>query len=172
MDVQAIMIAKDLYKDLKELCDLFDRKGLWDRRGIQVPLSTIFQADILRFLLYLSAADGTLNEQEIQVFQAITDVRTSADEMIHLTRMYDLTSARFEASVPASFQIVTEAERKAIALGAVINSKKNTQEIFAEFFAYVGDIMVHADGAAQSREQRNLDVYLNTLRQYMRNTNG
>lgn len=167
MDFQYIMTAKKNFDSLLTLCEVIDNNGLWDKRGQDLSLINIFRGDIARFMLYLSASDGNLSPEEAQAFRTITGFTDSVDALIQLIRDHNLYSTAFESTVPMSVKIVTEAERNLLAMGAKLHPDTTVQALFIDFFESVGGIMLGSDDGVTENEQRDLGIYMNTLRQYM-----
>lgn len=168
MNFQHVMIAKRHFEGLIKLCDTIDEKGLWDKRGIDISLSKVFRTDIAQYMLYLSAADGRLSPDEAQAFRTITGFNDSADTLIDVIKNQNIYSTDFESTVPLSLKIITEAERNLISYGVKLNSEKTTQELFVEFFELLGEVVLNSDGGVTYNEKRDLNIYMSTLKQYVR----
>ena len=73
MNYQDVKKAHDNYEQIADLCDTIDKAGLWDKpKEVELTLRDVLQRDVAQFIMYLSASDGHLNEEEVQAYRAIT----------------------------------------------------------------------------------------------------
>ena len=158
-------MAMNLYEELMDLCDLFDRENLWDKRGSEIALSLLLRTDLALFMLYLSVADETLSEAEAEVFRFVTAFPRSRQDQMDLYRGNRIIDS-CGSTIPYSLTKIVEAQRTAFARGVQLPGEKTAQEIFADLCDVSGRMMLGADGDITPEETRMLEDYIRMLRQY------
>ena len=172
MDDSCVMTLKKNFEGLMTICQALDNNGLWEKKGINMALSAIFRADIARFMLHLSAADGTLSDGEVQLFQIVTGFSENAEALLQLIRDCRMDSNDFATGVPLSIQVITEAEEKLLARGVKLHPAQSVQALFIGFFQGLGEVLLHSDAGVAPAEQAKLTLCMNTLLRYMQAHNN
>lgn len=172
MDDSCGMTLKKNFEGLMTICQALDNNGLWEKNGINMALSSIFRADIARFMLYLSAADSALSDEEVQLFQTVTGFSENADALLQLIRDCELDSNDFATDVPLSIRVITEAEEKLLARGVKLHPAQSVQALFIGFFQGLGEILLASDDGVAPAESAKLTLCMNTLMRYMQAHNN
>lgn len=168
MDFKAVMYLKTFFGKLSALCDRIDGKKLWDDpSGCGIQLKDIFKSDIARFLLYLSASDGVVVEEEVRMYQYVTGYADELKDLHEYIIDNHIYSKGFEKEVPVIIKLLLESEQKAMSCGISLSESDSLTEHFAKFFVMVGDLLIGIDGNVTGTERRDLGIYMNTIRGYI-----
>lgn len=167
MNYRDLQIVK---KDFDGLCAVFDKLeeiGALDRFSEDISCRDVLRFDVARFLMYLSAADGRIDENEVTVYQVVTGYGDNASEIIDTIKNQQIYSTTFESTVPISLKKAIEAQYK------LLRVMEQTQEVtlpelFVDMFERIGTLLIEADGGITYTERRDFNIYMDTLRGYLR----
>ena len=68
-----VMQVRQYFDKIADICDSIDEKGWWNKPDtVKLALRDILKNDIEDFIMYLSASDGTVSNEEIEAYRAIT----------------------------------------------------------------------------------------------------
>ena len=166
MNYQDVKKAREYIEAVADICDTVERKGLWEKpEGCELPLRDVFQMDIAKFIMYLSASDGTLSFEELQAYREITgfggDTIDTIKEFIKENNIYSMD---FESEPPLIMKILCTAERYARMLGASFD--ESILKTIALLYKVIGRIIVSIDGGITYNEKRDLNIILSTIEGY------
>ncbi len=166
MNYQDIATAKELFDSLSELCDTMEDAGLWEKTpDITIRLRAVLQSNLAEFMLYLSASDGHLSSQEVEVYQAITGFEgDSTDSLVRYIRDHNIYSEDFESKPPLIMRLMSECERNAVARGIAV--KSSVLQSLAFLFKLVGNIIISLDGITPT-EKRDFDIIMGTVNRFV-----
>lgn len=168
MDFKAVMYLKTFFDNLAGVCDTIDAKQLWDDPSeCGIKLKDIFKSDIAEFLLYLSASDGAVVCEEVQMYQVVTGYDVEQKDLHEYIITNHIYSEGFESSVPLIIKLVSESEQKAMSGEIRFEKSESLTEHFAKFFVMIGDLLIGIDGKKTPSEKRDLEIYMNTIRRYV-----
>ena len=143
--------AKDTYlKTLKIYHDL--EKNEVVKSPIEgISIIEILRIDIAEFLMYLSAADGTIDQNEVLVFREITGFKDGIEGIIRHIEDNDIYSTAYESTVPYSMR-----QKRATTLPRQL----------IKLYQSIGLSLIQADGEIAHDERRDYNIYIDTLEDY------
>lgn len=165
-----VMYVKKYYEKLCGLCDILDEKKLWDSPEFEgVHLRDIFRHNIGEYLLYLSASDNTITDEESYLYNAITGFNGNKEKMVQYINDNDIYSSRFESEVPLIIRLVKECEKNAIGAKNIIqiNCNKSCCDLFTDFFTLISNVMIEIDNEVACPELEDSNIYLNTINKFV-----
>lgn len=163
MDYSELKTIKEMYDGMIGFFDTVENQGLYSSPIKDVRMSTILMIDLIRFMLYLSASDGSIDYGEVEAFRYITGLDVSGREMVDLIKEHNVYSTQFESQVPVAMQI-------AVNSGIQFNANGNRLPLAVllfEFYKMLGTIMVTANDEVAENEKNDFAIYLTTLASYL-----
>ena len=166
MNYQDLRDAKKLFDAIVGLCDTIDEKDLWERPdGFEVSLSDILRRDIANFIMYLSASDGTISYEELQIYKIITgfggDTIQSLRDHIKEANIY---SADFESTPPLIMKILCVAEKNALMWG--VDLGQSLLNHMVTLYEIIGKVVISIDGGITYGEKRDFNIFMHTILEY------
>lgn len=166
MNYQVLKLAKTEFESMSGLFDTLEEKGVIESPSSSIKLRDILRMDVAQYLMYLSAADGRIDANEVTVFQVVTGYGDSASDIVESIKNNNIYSTAFESTVPISLKIAVEAEYKLLRVTGETR-EVTLPELFVNMFERIGSVLIEADGGVTYNERRDLNIYLDTLRGYM-----
>ena len=151
---------------LKELID--EAFHLVRERGEQLGIEELdqgFRYELLSFMMYVSASDGTIDASEAKVIEYYTGISASPQAIREHVRKNNIYSAEYKNTVPHIFQAMINVDNDIYRKG--IQVEKNMGEIMIEVYTGIANELINADGAVSETERTNVDVYINNLNKYL-----
>lgn len=150
---------RSLYVSAKGVCALLDQADVCESMGYPGrTLEELFENDVVRYLIYLSAKDDELTKAEIEFLNAIFDCdRTVGEWTIRAIRL-GVTSPAVATEVPLSFQMLSQAGMRC---------GVDAGEVFVPVFDRLAAALVIADGEETAEERDCAAAYLALLTQYL-----
>lgn len=166
MNYQNLKRVKEFYDSIANLCDTLDKGNWWEKPiDTTISLREILQRDIAQFIMYLSAADGAISYEELQVYKTITgfggDTIQSIRNYIQENNIY---STDFESEPPLIMKLFNIAERNAIMCGA--NFEQSILDSVVDLYELIGKILISIDGGITYSEKRDFNIFMNTIKEY------
>ena len=157
--------AKDTYlKTLKIYHDL--EKNEVVKSPIEgISIIEILRIDIAEFLMYLSAADGTIDQNEVLVFREITGFKDGIEGIIRHIEDNDIYSTAYESTVPYSMRLAVEAETIAQKVSGQKRATTLPRQLI-KLYQSIGLSLIQADGEIAHDERRDYNIYIDTLEDY------
>ena len=164
MNDKNMLHAREYFDKIADTCDVIDARGWWNKPdNVDLTLRDILQNDIEDFIIYLSSSDGTVSDEEIDAYKAITG---STDDHFH-TRKSTAASPDFRFEPPFIFKVLSRAEINAIARGARFESSV-LGNVMA-LYRVIGHTIMSADGNVSDREKKDFDMIMDTIADYIEN---
>lgn len=171
-----VIYVKKYYDKLCGLCDLLDENGLWNTPEYAgVKLKDIFRHNLAEYLLYLSASDNFITDEESAMYNEVTGFNGDKNKMISYINENEIYSARFETEVPLIFRLIKECEKNELLQEQPlsINLNKSYSELFADFFLLASNVFIEVDDEVAFPEMEDSNIYMNTIKKYIfKNTNS
>lgn len=166
MNYQNLRIAKEFYESIASLCDTLDKGNWWEKpEDSDISLREILQRDVAQFIMYLSAADGTISYEELQIYKMITgfggDTIQSIKNYIQENNIY---STSFESEPPLIMKLLNIAERNAVMFGA--NFEHSILESVVDLYEIIGKAVISVDGGITYGEKRDFNIFMRTITEY------
>ena len=159
--------AKQTYDLMSNAFEMLESKGMIKSPIESLSLKKLLRLEIAQYLMYLSASDGRIDDNEVTVYQVITGFGDKAHDIIDFIKENNIYSTSFESTVPFSMKIAVEAEY--IRLRSTGEFLEHTlPELLLGLYEHIGLTLIQADGGVTYNERRDLNIYLNTLKEYMR----
>ena len=143
--------------------DELDRKGAGAASmGQDMSSREGFQADLLKYILYLSAADSKITPKEAEFLTAYTGFDFKPRHMAGLLKNFDIDGEAFRTDPPLTLMLLISADNAEY----VTNSRmcSNQTEVLLSIYEHLGKAMIACDGADPAEERRFLDYYTMLLR--------
>ncbi len=165
MDYQKLNETKVMFDKVVELCEMVERNGWWNSgSSSDIKLRDILAVSVGDFMVYLSAADGQLNNDEVTAYRTITGYGDSADDIIAYIKKYNIYSVDFENQPPAIMVEFNGIERQMVARGAKLTS--SALILLVSLFANIGACILTVDGSLTDTEKRDYGLIMNTIATY------
>lgn len=142
--LQAMAIAMDAENDSSDDLSLF----------------VFLRMDLLSFSLHIAQSDNVLEQKEVDAINVFLGMDMSFAQCKMLIEDLGLGDKDFNASVPASFKILTE-----VAKGSTAGARKFADALIATY-EQLGIVIASIDGDFDARERRDLDDYISMLKRY------
>lgn len=151
--------VKRILHRMYELCDVIDAtpagiKSLTDDFSLRDALFT----DTARFIMYLSASDGTVSKVEAEYLSDLFDGSMTPAKIGQLIEKQNIYSTEFEQEAPLSLKIFAKADNM---MGT------SASETLLGFFSTVGKEFCMCDGDVAANERVDLNIYIGTMRSYI-----
>jgi len=163
MNDRNILQVRQYFDRIADICDTIDAKGWWNKpENVNLTLRDILQNDIEDFIIYLSASDGTVSEEEIEAYKAITG---STGENFSTTAKRNPAAPDFRSEPPFIFKVLSRAEINAMARGARFESSV-LGNVMA-LYRVIGHTIMAADGNVSTKEKNDFDIVMQTIADYI-----
>lgn len=166
MNYQNALQLKENYNTVVKIFENFDESPIAGDFS-DVKISKIVGIDIAQFMMYLSAADGRLDENEVRLFNVITGYTDGVSSIRNFIEEHNIYSTEFESTVPISMRVAVEIQYNLMRVMDKV-PEMPLPEILFTIFEQIGEELIAADGGVTYTERRDLNIYLDTLRGYMR----
>jgi uncharacterized tellurite resistance protein B-like protein len=163
MNNNDMLHARQYFNKIADICDVIDGKGWWNKPdNVNLTLRDILQNDIEDFIMYLSAADGTVSAEEIEAYKSIT-----GSENNHFSAIAQRNAAApdFRFEPPFIFKVLSRAEINAITRGAKFQTSV-LGNVMA-LYRVIGHTIMAADGNVSEKEKQNFDIIMQTIANYI-----
>ena len=162
-------LVKTIQSDFEGMCNVFDRVeeiGLYKNPFGQFSLRKVLELDIAGFLMFLSASDGVIDEEEVELYQAVTGYTDSVDEIVDFIVENNIYSAEFESTIPISMKVAVEAERNYHKI-MEMDHRYTFPGMLYNLYERIGKALIGIDGSITAEERRDYSVYLTNLKEYI-----
>jgi uncharacterized tellurite resistance protein B-like protein len=163
MNNQDILHARQYFDRIANTCDYIDKKNWWNKPdNVNLTLRDILQNDIEDFIIHLSASDGTVSDEEINAYKAITGY---TEEHFNAATKRNAASPDLRHEPPFIFKVLSRAEINAMARGAKFESSVLSNVM--ALYRVIGHSIMSADGNVSEHEKRDFDVIMDTIANYI-----
>ena len=160
--------AKKLVDNILNVCDTLEDTPVGIRKDHPgFSLRKAFTLDVMNFIMYLSASDGHVTWREADYLSDLMDMRVTPDNMREIIEEHNVYSVEFEEKVPLSLQLFVKADKWMLSIGNKDNANL-AKTVIDGFYEMVGRDFIKCDGDIDDNELRDLNIYLGTLRDYVR----
>lgn len=167
MNYQMLKHAKEHFEGICGIYDKLEEVGAIERFSDSLSWRDVLRLDVAQYLMYLSASDGKIDENEVTVYQVVTGFGDNASKIVDAIKRNKIYSTTFESTVPLSLKTAVEAEYKLLRVTG--ESRDVTlPELVVDLFESIGTLLIQADGGVTYNERRDFNIYMDTLRGYMR----
>ena len=147
--------------------EMLESNGVASSPFESISLKNLLKLDIAQYLMYLSASDGRIDDNEVIVYQVVTGYGDKLQDIIKYIKDNRIYSTSFESTVPYSMKIAVEAEYVRLRVTGKTLEHPLPELVF-NLYEYIGMTLIQADGGVTYNERRDYNIYLNTLKEYMR----
>lgn len=159
--------AKRMLSKIYELCDAFDAGPLAPRKnGADIDMRKLMFLDLVKYTMYLSASDGSVSWGEAEYISELTDFKTTPSELKEFIEEQNIYSTKFESEPPLTLKLLVATENLIIATNGNLDSYAS--DILVNFYEMVGKELCASDGGFSSNERADMNIYLNTMRSYIK----
>lgn len=152
------------FENLCGVCDQFESVGVWNE---EVPLRKMFTLEYAAFMMYLSASDGCIHDNEAKLIYAITGYDQRPEEIEAFVERENIYSEEFEERTPTIFAVACEFERICYANG-LDPKKQSFVEQFFMLYKLTGELLLEIDGEVSDDEYEDLNIYMNNIEQFIK----
>lgn len=158
-----VMQVRQYFDKIADICDSIDEKGWWNKPDtVKLALRDILKNDIEDFIMYLSASDGTVSNEEIEAYRAITG--STSDNFSEIAKR-NAAAPDFRNEPPFIFKVLSRAEINAIARGA--RFQNSVLGNVMALYRVIGHTIMHADGNLSASEKNDFDMIMQTIADYI-----
>ncbi|RHG25758.1 AAA family ATPase [Dorea longicatena] len=150
------------------LCDTLDNMSI-GVASINCDIETTrecLRLDLVRFLMYLSAADGHIAWQEAKFINNYFEFELNTDDIFKLVKEMNIYSTGFEETPPVILRVAVAADNKVRSEAPGI-SENTFGEVIYDMFNNLGKEFLACDDDVDNDEVRDLTIYLSTIRKYI-----
>lgn len=158
---------KTLIDRTQEVCDKID--ALNGNNG-ELKLRDMLAKDFVSYVLYLSASDGKIDEQESKFLYEYFGIKLTPDEMAKYIEDNEIYSVEFEREVPKSLKVFTKFDSVLIEKGVTAITQVFSSELLIIIFRGIGEAMIRIDGEVDGSEIADWQMYIAMLDSYVRDT--
>ncbi len=124
------------------------------------------KTEMVDFLSYLSAADGTISEVETYFINEYFSLNYSAEELKAYIEKNGIYSTAFEKKAPGTLVRLIEQDNNAFKQRLELSVSASASYI--DVFDCLGKEFIVCDGEAEKQEIEDFSTYMDTLRKYKR----
>lgn len=165
----ASLDGKQMYANMLDYYDKLNDQFDFNEVLKGNTLKDLFRADIAKFLMYLSASDGVIAQDEVDFILEFLDevgfflTRESLSEFID---EHDIYTKAFETSAPLILQLTVMMDNKFNEDGKSVDP--SVSELLCDTFKTVGLNFIKCDGDIDEQEMSDWETYVNTLDSFVK----
>ena len=125
-----------------------------------LSLFFFLRMDLLSFSLHIAQSDNILEQKEVDAINVFLGMDMSYADCKTLIEDLGIGDKDFNASVPASFKILTE-----MAKGSSVGARKFADALITTY-EQLGIVIASIDGDFDARERSDLNDYISMLKRY------
>ena len=129
----------------------------------ELSLREIFNLDILKYVLYLGAADDNINQEKVDFISMYLDWNMSISQWCEFINQENIHMDSFLNEIPLSFEIFVEDDNHRYSCD---NSAVNGSEAYIWIFEKIGELFIETGNNVDRKEQIALEKYKNMLSKY------
>ena len=150
------------------LCDYLDQYGIGASQTVRKGVSsrTVLQYDLSRFLVYLSAADGKVVQQEIDCIKDYLDVDFYSYVEENKINIY-VPDEEYIEDVPVSLQILVMADNVLYEEGSPESIGNTCADMLIDLYDQLGRELMACDNDISDLEIENIISYNSMLNAYL-----
>lgn len=153
---------KNTINKLYSLGDTLDESSL----GLsEMPIRRVIKIDLLKFLMYLSASDGTISYEESNFINEYLDWDLSPDFIKSFIKEHHIYSVDYETEVPFSMQLFVAADN------TLYDKQGYNEYLFSQLllqvYTILGKEFLECDSNVTDNEVQDLTIYLTTLQNFI-----
>lgn len=169
MNYEMLKFAKKALSDVTDLCETLQDKG-WIDLSSSLRMKDLLLHDISEYILYIIAADGSINIHEVEVFRYITeyggDTVSSLKEYIE--EKSDVQSYSFQSEPPFSLRLLVDATNSYLRANPEADDAiRCAYEQYIILFGVVGKETMESDHSVPYSERNKYVTYLSTIKQFI-----
>ena len=146
------------------LCRLAEK----DASELSATLGDICAMDIVKYLMYLSASDGTINWDEAQFIFDYLGYRLTPSQMNQFIRDQNIYSTEFEQTPPGGLRLLVDVDNTIITkFGENAGIDKYASESYLDLFRFIGQAFMAADNDVDENEKTDYTIYTNMIERFL-----
>lgn len=125
-----------------------------------ITLREAFRFELLSFLLYLCAADGSLNSNERDFINELLDYNYTSETYVEFLKTSDIYSEAFEKKAPMTLRIVAEVDK------LMLQRNPNSELLvpcLIDLYKNIGQDFLRCDSSYTYREDCDFNIYMTNL---------
>ena len=148
-------------RSIYDVCEECDRAGVSASfMGHEFSVRQLFEIEVTAYLMYLTAADGVVNQEEIDFINDVMSRDYELDACVAFATQHRLTGAEFASSTPLSFRLLIE---HAPEQG---DGQASMSDVLISFYMSLSAALATSDADVAPDEQTAVKSYLHLLRGY------
>ena len=170
MNYEMLKFAKQALKDVSDTCEILQDKGWIDLKHSSLRMKDILLHDISEYILYIIAADGSINIHEVETFRYITEYGgdTVASLKEYIEENSNVQSYSFQSEPPFSLRLLVDATNSYLRSNPDADElMRHTLERYIILFGVVGKETMESDRSVPFAERNKFITYLSTIKQYI-----
>lgn len=149
--------VEQVYELIDRTCDIINR--LFDIVGLNDDSEPAVRFELGKFMMYLSASDGTISVEEAEVISKISHLDVTPTNIGECIREHNIYSTEFEQTVPTVFNILINVDNNLIRKGIDISGS----DILLSAYKAVGELAIKADGEVNENEKNDYSIFIGML---------
>ena len=166
MTEEQMKIAKKMYELIRDhlgdsTVELILMKALPSLK--EFSPDKIFFLDSLRYMAYISNADGKISVKEANLINFITGNYISVADLNDLVSKEGIMRD-FEKEVPVSVVLLCQLENWLYKNSST--AETSIMNIMVEYFEYIGKLVAAVDDGVSNDEEERLDAFMDIIKEY------
>lgn len=158
MDYALLNSVKEIVEGVYKLFDTVEETGVKPER-FELPLRQCFKIDIMRMVMYFSASDGKLSDEEITLLNKVFDMHGTADDYIKMIKEYNIYSTEFESGGFFSLEMMSTFDK---AMGEKLDTPGTG--VVIGVMEDVAKLVIQIDGDIDRQEKEDFKIYFSNLK--------
>ena len=164
---EAINALREALEAIYGLCDSIDQLPNIREDKLDMSLRDLLHAEIISYLMYLSASDGRVDYKEADFLGQVFDTLYTPSEVTKLIKEFDLYSVEFERTIPYVLRAFVKCDNLRIQHGQ--NVEKPTSKLLVSFYKDIGEFFCVYDGCVATEERADMNIFMSNLTTYVSN---
>lgn len=150
---------KTVLSKVMNLCEPFD-----DELDLGMSTKEIIRVDLVKYILYLSAADNVLSSQEVEVLRDYLEWDMTVSQWCEFIKQNNLAGDDFVNNIPISLQIFVRVDNQAYQRDSSIS---DICDLYESMFDTIGKLVISADGEIQDNEKTRFQRVIGMIEKYV-----
>ena len=154
------MTREELKAKVDSMCSMIETFGTMG--GLEAGAGDNARMELAGFMMYLSASDGQIVEEEAKAVSEICGIDITTDKMSELIEKFHIYTKSFGNKVPGTFELMVAADIVIAESGREAMLSRN----MLETYAFVGAALITADSDLDAKEEKDFRKYIKMLEKY------
>ena len=153
---------KDVIREFLALAESIEEYG----RTEKLSFRDIVRFEMMKYVLYLSAADGVVKQSEVDLINNYLDWNLTLSEWKDFINRHNVYSEDFANTIPRSLKAFVEADNNYYRQDVEIDSR-GLGGLFIATYEGLGRELINIDEDIDDQEEEDFDTYISNLKDYV-----